>query len=289
MSFSGQIKEELAQVISSPRHCQLAELAALVQFCGHIEEDGSLLVQSENPLVIRKCFTLLKKTFMINACADKILQALKMLDESGKPLFPLEGVNRMLLKQSCCKRACLRGAFLCAGSMSDPKKGYHLEFVCEQEKQAQQIREMIADFELEAKIICRKKHYVVYMKEGAAIVDLLNVMGARLSLMYLENLRVEKEVRNSVNRKVNCETANLSKTVNAAVKQIEDIEYIRENAGLNTLSEGLEEIAELRVKYPDTPLAQLGQMLSPPVGKSGVNHRLRKISRIAEELRGEKG
>ena len=95
---------------------------------------------------------------MINACADKILQALKMLDESGKPLFPLEGVNRMLLKQSCCKRACLRGAFLCAGSMSDPKKGYHLEFVCEQEKQAQQIREMIADFELEAKIICRKKH-----------------------------------------------------------------------------------------------------------------------------------
>lgn len=189
MSFSLQVKEELENVVPGARHCQLAELAALVTYGCVLKHDSSgtqIELKSENEIIGRKYFTLLKKTFMINACADKILQALKMLDESGKPLFPLEGVNRMLLKQSCCKRACLRGVFLCAGSMSDPKKGYHLEFVCEQEKQAQQIREMIADFELEAKIICRKKHYVVYMKEGAAIVDLLNVMGARLSLMYLE-------------------------------------------------------------------------------------------------------
>ena len=222
---------------------------------------------------------------MINACADKILQALKMLDESGKPLFPLEGVNRMLLKQSCCKRACLRGAFLCAGSMSDPKKGYHLEFVCEQEKQAQQIRDMIADFELEAKIICRKKHYVVYMKEGAAIVDLLNVMGARLSLMYLENLRVEKEVRNSVNRKVNCEAANITKTVNAASRQIEDIIYLQKHYGMEKLPENLREMAEIRLEYPESSLQELGKFLNPPVGKSGVNHRLRKLSELADKIR----
>ena len=154
MSFSLQVKEELENVVPGARHCQLAELAALVTYGCVLKHDSAgtqIELKSENEIIGRKYFTLLKKTFMINASADKILQALKMLDESGKPLFPLEGVNRILLKQSCCKRACLRGAFLCAGSMSDPKKGYHLEFVCEQEKQAQQIREMIADFELEAK------------------------------------------------------------------------------------------------------------------------------------------
>ena len=285
MSFSLQVKEELENVVPGARHCQLAELAALVTYGCVLKHDGSgtqIELKSENEIIGRKYFTLLKKTFMINACADKILQALKMLDESGKPLFPLEGVNRMLLKQSCCKRACLRGAFLCAGSMSDPKKGYHLEFVCEQEKQAQQIREMIADFELEAKIICRKKHYVVYMKEGAAIVDLLNVMGARLSLMYLENLRVEKEVRNSVNRKVNCEAANITKTVNAATRQVEDIRLIREKMGLEGLPEPLRQMAYVRLENPQASLGELGKLLDPPVGKSGVNHRL---GELAKELK----
>ena len=288
MSFSLQVKEELENVVPGAIHCQLAELAALVTYGCVLKHDSSgtqIELKSENEIIGRKYFTLLKKTFMINACADKILQALKMLDESGEPLFPLEGVNRMLLKQSCCKRACLRGVFLCAGSMSDPKKGYHLEFVCEQEKQAQQIREMIADFELEAKIICRKKHYVVYMKEGAAIVDLLNVMGARLSLMYLENLRVEKEVRNSVNRKVNCEAANITKTVNAASRQIEDILYLQKHYGMEKLPENLREMAEIRLEYPESSLQELGRFLNPPVGKSGVNHRLRKLSELADKIR----
>ena len=160
-----------------------------------------------------------------------------------------------------------------------------LEFVCEKEKQAQQIREMIADFELEAKIICRKKHYVVYMKEGAAIVDLLNVMGARLSLMYLENLRVEKEVRNSVNRKVNCEAANITKTVNAASRQIEDILYLQKHYGMEKLPENLREMAEIRLEYPESSLQELGRFLNPPVGKSGVNHRLRKLSELADKIR----
>ena len=285
MSFSLQVKEELENVVPGARHCELAELAALVTYGCALKKDISgtqIELKSENEIIGRKYFTLLKKTFMIDACANKVLQALKMLDESGEPLFPLEGVNRMLLKQSCCKRAYLRGAFLCTGSMSDPKKGYHLEFVCEQEKQALQIRETIADFELDAKIICRKKHYVVYMKEGAAIVDLLNVMGARLSLMYLENLRVEKEVRNSVNRKVNCEAANITKTVNAASR---DILYLQKHYGMEKLPENLREMAEARLEYPESSLQELGKFLNPPVGKSGVNHRLRKLSELADKIR----
>ena len=180
MSFSLQVKEELENVVPGARHCHLAELAALVTYGCVLKKDISgtqIELKSENEIIGRKYFTLLKKTFMIDAGTNKVLQALKMLDESGEPLFPLEGVNRMLLKQNCCKRAYLRGAFLCAGSMSDPKKGYHLEFVCEQEKQAQQIRETIADFDLEAKIICRKKHYVVYMKECHGCAPVLNVSG----------------------------------------------------------------------------------------------------------------
>ncbi len=141
-------------------------------------------------------------------------------------------------------------------------------------------------FGLEAKTVTRKKHRVVYVKEGARIVDLLNMTGAHVALMNLENVRILKEMRNSVNRRVNCETANISKTVDAAVRQLKDIEYIRDTAGLSSLPDNLRETAALRLEYPDAPLKELGTYLSPPVGKSGVNHRLRRISEIAEQLRG---
>ena len=140
-------------------------------------------------------------------------------------------------------------------------------------------------FGVDAKIVQRKKHFVVYLKEGSQIVDILNVMGAHVSLMELENVRILKEMRNSVNRKVNCETANIHKTVSAAVRQIEDIRYIQQKIGFEQLSEGLAEIARLRLEQPEATLKELGMMLSAPVGKSGVNHRLRKLSDIAEKLR----
>ena len=144
---------------------------------------------------------------------------------------------------------------------------------------------MIQSFDIEAKIILRKKYYVVYLKEGKAIVDLLNVMEAHVALMNLENLRILKEVRNSVKRRVNCEAANISKTVNAASRQIEDIELIKKLYGLENLPENLREMAEIRLEYPDAPLKELGELLEPPVGKSGVNHRLRKLGEMAEKLR----
>ena len=191
------------------------------------------------------------------------------------------------MQNSCCRRAFIRGAFLSAGSMSDPEKSYHFEIVCATEKKATQLMEIINSFDIDAKIVPRKKNYVVYVKEGAQIVDMLNIMEAHVALMNLENVRILKEMRNSVNRQVNCETANINKTVNAAVKQIEDINYIQETVGLESLPANLQEIAEVRLKYPEAALKELGTFLEPTVGKSGVNHRLRKICEIAEEMRGK--
>ena len=165
------------------------------------------------------------------------------------------------------------------------EKGYHFEIVCSDEQKAGQLRELIRSFEIDAKIVMRKKSYVVYVKEGAQIVDMLAVMEANVALMNLENIRIVKEMRNTVNRKVNCETANINKTVNAAVKQTEDIRLIQEKMGFHNLNEGLAEIAELRLQYPEATLKELGMMLNPQVGKSGVNHRLRKLSQIADGLR----
>lgn len=302
MSFSGQIKEELAQVISSPRHCQLAELAALVQFCGHIEEDGALLVQSENPLVIRKCFTLLKKTFKIEAVsksqmqtqnyrlfvtgedAFKVLEALKICDTAGH-LMMRHLTDPVLIKNSCCKRAYLRGCYMAVGSMSDPYKSYHLELVCGLQAQAEQLLKILHDFSLDAKMIIRKKYHVVYMKEGENIADFLNITEAHKALMEFENTRIYKGMRNMVNRKVNCEAANITKTVNAATRQVEDIRLIREKMGLEGLPEPLRQMAYVRLENPQASLGELGKLLDPPVGKSGVNHRLRKLGELAKELK----
>lgn len=290
MSFSSDVKEELEKVVPGSRHCQLAELAAIIHLGCQVEAGESGLekavIFSENPFAARKYFTLLEKTFIINVNVVKILQAVKILDESGAVRRLSEEANPILIKNSCCRRAFLRGAFLCLGSMSDPRKGYHLEFVCEYEAQALQIRQAVCSFEIEAKIVRRKKYYVVYLKEGAGIVDLLNVMGAHQSLMLLESLRVEKEVRNSVNRQVNCEAANITKTVNAANKQIEDILLLQKHYGLSNLPDALRQMAEIRLEHPESSLLELGGYLNPPVGKSGVNHRLRKLSEMAEKIKG---
>lgn len=291
MSFSGMVKEELAASIDSARHCQLAELAALIHFGGHLTDDRRhLKLDMENEVVARKCFTLLQKTYNIynvmrEADEEKVLQALHLYDSEHR-IMPLDmPVNSLLIKNSCCVRAYLRGVFLCVGSMSDPEKSYHLEFVCSNPEQAKQIRDMIQEFQIEAKVIQRKKYYVVYLKEGAGIVDLLNVMGAHVSLMNLENLRIVKEMRNSINRRVNCEAANITKTVNAASKQIEDILLIQKCYGFENLPDNLRQMAEVRLEYPEAPLKELGAYLNPAVGKSGVNHRLRKLSEIAEDMR----
>ena len=195
--------------------------------------------------------------------------------------------------QNCCKRAFIRGAFLAAGSISDPEKFYHFEIACATEAKAKQIQGLILSMGIEAKIVLRKKYFVVYIKEGSQIVDILNVMDPDGGYVVseermIEDIRILKEMRGSVNRQVNCETANINKTVSAAVKQMEDIIYIRDTAGFDSLPDNLREIAELRLARPEATLKELGEALDPPVGKSGVNHRLRKLGNMAERLRQER-
>ena len=169
--------------------------------------------------------------------------------------------------------------------MSDPEKSYHFEIVCASEARAVQLQTMMDSFGVDAKIVLRKKTYVVYLKEGSQIVDLLNVMEAPVALMEFENVRILKDMRNTVNRKVNCETANINKTVSAAVKQMDDIRYIQAVIGLDGLPDNLREMALVRLERPDATLKELGEALNPPVGKSGVNHRLRKLGILADDLR----
>ena len=285
MSFSSEVKTELAKHLGKSRHCQIAELAALIAFEGRIP-----VAESENRLLMQKYQLLLAELFHIEEIhteeeARSVFSTVKMYNDATGEAEPEDAVKGLLIQQSCCKRAYIRGAFLAGGSISDPNKSYHFEIVCRSIPQAEQLRDVINSFDMDAKIVARKKYQVVYLKEGSQIVDILNIMEAHVALMNLENVRILKEMRNSVNRKVNCETANISKTVNAAVKQLADIEYIRETTGLSYLPENLKEMALLRLEYPDAPLAELGTYLNPPVGKSGVNHRLRRISEMADSLR----
>lgn len=289
MSFSSEVKQELSKQNSAARHCQLAELAAILHFCGQCGRDAegkyTIGLQTENEWTVRKYFALLKKAFHIDT--DQTIDEETMQEFYQKLGNPEGPVDPLLIKNACCQRAYLRGAFLSVGSISDPNKGYHLEFVSSREDMAKQLQAVMENFSIRAKIVRRKKYYVVYLKESEEIVDLLNVCEAHVSLMNLENLRILKDVKNSVNRRVNCETANIEKTVNAALRQISDIAYLRDHYGLSGLPEPLRQMAEVRLENPDAPLKDLGQLLDPPVGKSGVNHRLRKLSELAQRHREE--
>ena len=312
MSFSGTVKEELSKEIGKARHCQIAELAVLLGMSGVVSYDFrdqmSLRVVTENLHLAEKVFTLLKETFKIipevsvrrarnkkttsalvlltnEEDVIRVLKGTKLLDKESGELYKDKLVNPLVIKSMCCRRSFLRGAFIGAGSMSDPGKAYHFEWICGSLEGANQVKEVLGSFEIEAKIVKRKNTWVVYLKEGSSVVDVLNVMEAHVALMELENIRILKEISNTVNRKVNCETANINKTVLAAVKQVEDIKYLQRVVGLDNLPENLEEMALIRLAYPEDSLKDLGEYLSPPVGKSGVNHRLRKICEIAEKER----
>lgn len=313
MSFSGEIKEELSKVTDGSRHCRLAELSAIISGCGQvmIDEDDryELEVRTENVCLARTYYRLVKKLFGIQATvilrkneyltktstyhlmveehedAVRILKETCVLDEDGFVRESVEYGQMELLKKNCCKRAYIRGAFLASGSVSDPQKSYHLEIVCQQKERAQVLKQVMKDLEMDARIVIRKKNDVVYLKEGEQIVSFLGSIGATRHLFAMENVLILKEMRNNLNRQVNCETANLNKTVSAAVRQIEDIRYIEECGEFQNLPENLRVMAEIRLEYPDASLKELGELLTPPVGKSGVNHRLRKLSETAEKLR----
>ena len=299
MSFSLDVKNELLKFHPAEEHCRLAELSALVSFMSKAEKgsEEEIVISSDNKAALRKCFTMLGKTFNIKADVfedgnhkPKTQVALNAENCDIAGIIKRLRLNSPmdLLKRDCCKRSYLRGAFLASGYIEDPKKSYHFEILASGEEYAKLLTYLLSQFNINAKRSLRKKYFVIYIKESEAVSDVLSVMGAHKSMMGLANTRIEKNVRNNTNRRLNCDIANVSRSVNAASKQIDDILYIRDKVGLDALPESLKEMALIRAEYPEESFADLGNRLNPPVGKSGVNHRLRKISEYAESLRGEK-
>lgn len=297
MSFSTDVKYELLSMEEAGRHCVIAKLAAILNIVGGVTDD-CIIIHNDNSKILEKTALLIKKLFFTDVnifdnrivitdkeLVDKIITTTGIRCDND---FASEYIlNPMIVASVCCKRAYLRGAFVCCGSITDPNKQYHLEFSVNDYDCIYTIQKIIASFGIYAKIIERKNYFVLYLKEGEQIVDMLNIMSAHKSLLEVENLRVVKDMRNRVNRIVNCETANLNKVVFAALKQIESINYILETRGLDYLPDNLRQVAQLRLDNPDASLKELAALSNPPVGKSGVNHRLNKICDIAEKLKGD--
>ena len=303
MSFSTDIKDELCRHQSDPC-CKRAELAGLLLVLGSIqvsEGQANIILQTENAMVARHIFQLVKNQYGISstiAVKQKqqlkkrqtyritIPQAMSLLTdlsifENG---YIRHHISSTLIKKTCCKKAFVRAAFWGCGSMSDPEKGYHLEFVIHNKEYTDSLLRVLRHFNIKPNTVERKGAYVVYLKESDRIADVLTMMGAYTCVLALENIRIVKEMRNQVNRGVNCESHNLDKVVEAARKQYYAIESLRKAGVLEQLPEQLQEVAALRIENPECALAELGDMLTPPLGKSGMNHRMRRLMEAAKQV-----
>ncbi|WP_100400189.1 DNA-binding protein WhiA [Bacillus sp. FJAT-44742] len=309
-SFAAMTKKELTQ-LETDGCCARAELAALVRMNGSISLGSgrkvTLDISTENAAIARRIYKLIRRVYgniEVELLVRKKMRLKKnnvylvrIIEDSQSMLTSLgimkEGfhftrvIDSDLVKEPCCKRAYLRGAFLAGGSINHPEtSSYHLEVFSFYEEHNHSLQKLLKEFYLDAKSLERKKGFILYIKESEKITEFLNVIGAHQALLYFEDIRIVKDMRNSVNRLVNCETANLNKTVGAALRQVENIRLIDDQIGLDNLPEKLREIAELRVAHQDVTLKELGEMVqSGKVSKSGINHRLRKIDQIAEKLR----
>ncbi|MDQ0902792.1 DNA-binding protein WhiA [Paenibacillus sp. V4I7] len=262
-------------------------------------------ISTENAAIARRIYTLIKKTYKLHTellvrkkmrlkknnvyivrvpgQVQELLSDLKIVSEG---FIFTTGINKEIIRGNCCKRAYLRGAFMAGGSVNNPEgSSYHLEIASIYEEHCKALSQLANKFDLNARCIERKKGFVLYIKEGEKIIEFLSIIGAHQALLRFEDVRIMKDMRNSVNRIVNCETANLNKTIGAAVRQIENIRLLQREVGLDSLPEKLREVAEIRLQHPDLNLKEVGDMLKGSVSKSGVNHRLRKIDELAEKQR----
>lgn len=303
MSFSSNVKLSLMEKRNVGRHCDIAELSAILSICG-AARCGMLMLNTENILIVKKACSLITDTFNIpmqlsaiwkNKNTGRQYRLAVYGGDNYNKIIKSTGithngllVNPLVISSSCCKKAFIRGAFLTAGSLTDPEKTYHAEFVFQNHEQAEFVMDIINSFGLNAKTLQRKDNFIVYLKDSDQISDLFKIIEANDAMMELENIRAYRDMNNKINRRANFDTANYDKTVSASAKQVLDIEFIVELKGLSYLSEPLRQVAGLRLRYNQASLKELGELLTPPVSKSGVNHRFRKISEIAEELRGGK-
>lgn len=308
MSFASETKKELTNLEVKPC-CIRAELSALIRMNGSLSFNSRKLVvdiQTENAAIARRIYTLLKRIYQVQVellvrkkmrlkknnvyivrLSDQAKQILEDTKILGEGFTFTHEIDPELIKKKCCKRSYLRGAFLAGGSVNNPEtSSYHLEIASLYKEHNDSLCELMNTFGLNAKTLERKKGYITYLKEAEKITEFLNIIGAHNALLRFEDVRIVRDMRNSVNRLVNCETANLNKTIGASLRQVENIRFIDETVGLQILPGKLREIAELRLAYTDVTLKELGEMVSGgTISKSGINHRLRKIDEIAEKLR----
>ena len=303
MSFSNDVKNELSRLETNDVCCDKAEVLGVLRMSGAIVIRGmniGIHFSTENAALARRVLQILKNNYQVQT--EVVITRSRRLKKNNRyqvrvlpapqvsiamnelQLLSMESdLKNPLLSKQCCKRAFLRGAFLGGGSISRPSSDYHLEMVTGNEDFAHSIIKVMHTFSMKAKLTDRKNDYIVYLKDGESITNFLRVIGAHNSMMELENVRVLKEMRNNVNRRVNCETANLGKVVKAAVRQVNCIKFIDEHMGLSELPQALQDTARLRLEYPDASLNEVVEY-SGGIGKSGINHRLKKLQEMAVGL-----
>lgn len=311
MSFSSDVKGELARLPAGEDCCARSELTSALLCSGGIAWRGrgryAVTVTATDAPIVRRFFALLKKHWGVTgeirtlsggslsaqtryqlavpqADSLRLLESMELLDEAS--LFGVRQVPAAsTVRYSCCRKAFVRAAFMMCGEINPPERGYHIEIAAPNEEIAQYLAEQMNYFGINVKITCRKSKFVLYLNQAEAISDTLALMGAPQAMLTLENARVAREVRNRVNRQMNCDASNINRAVNAAEAQIRDILFIDAELGLDKLPRTLREMAQARVNNPETALSELGELLEPPIGKSGVNARLRRLSEIAAKLR----
>lgn len=307
MSFAAQTKKELT-MIEAGSCCDKAELGALIRMNGTVQLSGQrvyLDISTENAAIARRIYTLIKQQFQLHIellvrkkmqlkknnvyivrVPNQVQEMLASLKIVKNGFHFIAGIDRDVVRKKCCRRAYLRGAFLAAGSVNNPEgSSYHMEIASMYEDHCHALCELANEYNLNARCIERKKGFIFYLKESEKIIEFLNVIGAHQALLKFEDVRIMRDMRNSVNRIVNCETANLNKTIGASMRQIDNIRLLEKEIGLENLPDKLREVAEARLAHPDVNLKELGEMLDTKVSKSGVNHRLRKIDQMAEQIR----
>lgn len=311
MSFASDARGEIVREKTGQPCCARAEIAAALLFGGgiayHGREQYTLAIVSPDAFVVRHYFVLLKTFFGVAGEIRTVRTAQLRGQTRYQLILPRESSHEILagcglldanalfgvratpapeaLAYACCRKAFLRGAFLLSGAVSNPERSYHLEFAAPNEELADFVMELMNYFEISAKKACRKAKFVVYLKSGEQIADALTLIGAKNAMMALENVRVKKDVRNRVNRQLNCDERNLARQIENAQQQLADIALIEREIGLDRLPDSLQEMARVRAEHADGSLAALGEFCDPPIGKSGVNSRLRRLREIARRLR----
>ncbi|MBQ9298507.1 MAG: DNA-binding protein WhiA [Clostridia bacterium] len=281
MSFSAEIKKELSELNNLKNKEEIkAELSGYMLGINYSEVNGISKIITENTFNIDRLIKILENLKI--QCSDETKGKTFIVKWSNKNRESIMDVD---VENQELQKAVVRGAFMASGSLNNPNKKYHLEIIFPSKENAKYIMYILDNYFISSKILKREKGYAVYIKDGEEISKFLALIGANKAVMDYEEIRVIRQMRSSVNRIVNCETANINKTINVAIEQIADINYLKENKKFEELSKPLQEIANVRLENPEASLVELGKLLDKPIGKSGVNHRLKKIQEFARELK----